>query len=325
MRVHRLGAAYDTFGQFPERGGAPSGIALSRDERTAYVYCRTTFDVLRIELDTGEKQYLHLAEDGLPADAAYGRRLFSSASSPSLSGGLACGACHPEGRDDGYVWREGKIGVDEATPRFVALRSNLKQADEAASEPPALYARQTPMLAGRMQTNGPFGWHGEQEGIAARLFAGFQLHRAGWDVGSGTPDTGQDLAKADYLADFLRSGLLPPPTVMRAPSALEEQGKRLFESSQTGCVSCHVPSTQFTDRGLAKLRGLPAGADFNHEPDVSFKTPSLWFVGGTPPYLHDGSAANLEDLLLTNDDRMGHTKQLKQDERNALAAYLRVL
>ncbi len=325
IRVHELGAGYDTFGGFPERGGAPTGIVLSRDEHFAYVWCRTTFDVVRVDLDKGEKQYAHLAEDALPADAAYGRRLFSNASNSVLSGGLACGACHPEGRDDGYVWREGNLGVFDKAARFVARRSNLKF-PEAAPEPlPELYPRQTPMLAGRVSTNGPFGWHGEEHDITDRMLAGFALHRGAWDNTSTSRDAGQDVAKIDYLADFLRSGLLPPPTLKRELSALEAQGKAVFESNETGCARCHAPSRQFTDRSVVPLRALAAHGDFAREPKTTFKTPSLWFVAGTAPYLHDGSAATLEELLLSNADRMGNTKQLSNEDRTALAAYLRVL
>jgi cytochrome c peroxidase len=56
-----------------------------------------------------------------------------------------------------------------------------------------------------------------------------------------------------------------------------------------------------------------------------FKTPSLLFVGGTPPYFHDGSAATLEEVLEKNRDRMGKTSHLSPDDRAALVAFLRTL
>jgi YVTN family beta-propeller protein len=325
IRVHSLGTGYDPFGTFPEHGGAPSGIALSRDQRWAYVYCRSTFDVIRVELDRGEQRRAHLADDGLPADAAYGRRLFANARSTALSGGLACAACHPEGRDDGYVWRESDQGV------FLGRRENAKHMlptsagfETPRSGPPAiLHPRQTPMLAGRARANGPYGWHGNNKDLVERLFAGFGLHRGEWQ-GSDS-DRGTDLAKIDYLMDFIRSGLLPPPTLSRPLSALEERGKTLFEDTRVGCAICHVPATEFTDRVATPLRVLKARPGFDPEADAAFKTPSLWFVAGTPPYLHDGSAATLEELVRTNADRMGKTSQLNDEERAALVAYLRVL
>ena len=329
VRVFPLGQSYDPFGTFPEHGGAPTGIALGRDERFAYVYCRSTYDVIEVELDTGRERLVHLADDALPADAAYGRRLFANAKSGSMSGGLACSGCHPEGRDDGFVWREGNLGEDDQSPRFIARRSNIKAGEQGSQDKPrqpaALYPRQTPMLAGRTRTSGPFGWHGENRDIVDRLLAGFHLHRAGWEATGSDRGKGEDIAKIDYLADFLRSGLMPPPTLARALSDAEARGKALFESNQVGCAHCHVPVTEFTDRQVIPLRPLPVRAGFDREDKTSFKTPSLWFLGGTPPYLHDGSASTLEDLLRTNADRMGNTTQLSAEDRDALAAYLRVL
>jgi hypothetical protein len=324
-RVYTLAPAYDPFGAFPDEGGAPSGIALTRNDAIAYVYCRTTFDVARVELDSGALRRLHVADDGLPVDAAYGRRLYTNARSSAISGGLGCAACHPEGRDDGYVWRETGDGSDA---RFIGLRENARLGTPFENPPPEQHEvrpRQTPMLAGRVRANGPFGWHGENADILDRLLAGFELHRPAWDASGADKNTGQHVAKIDYLADFLRSGLLPPPTLEREPSAIELRGKAVFESARTGCTRCHRPATEFTDRTGTALRALPVRAGFGGEDSNTFKTPSLWFVGGTPPYFHDGSARSLEELVRTNGDRMGDTRHLNPEEQAALAAYLKVL
>ena len=66
-------------------------------------------------------------------------------------------------------------------------------------------------------------------------------------------------------------------------------------------------------------------APFTADPDSAFKTPSLLFVGGTPPYYHDGRAPTLEALISGNDDRMGKTRQLSEEDRAALVAFLRTL
>jgi mono/diheme cytochrome c family protein len=324
-RVHPLTPAYDPFGGFPDQGGAPTGIALTRDDEVAYVYCRTTFDVVRVELDSGRLARLHLADDGLPADAAYGRRLYTNARNSAVSGGLGCAACHPEGRDDGYVWRE--IGAGEEA-RFIGLRQNARFNSAFENRPPErreVFPRQTPMLAGRVRANGPFGWHAENPDILDRLLAGFRLHRAAWDFSPADRSAGEHVAKIDYLADYLRSGLVPPPTLAREPSAIEQRGKAVFESPRTGCTRCHLPGTEFTDRTGTALRALPVRASFDAETAKTFKTPSLWFVGGTAPYFHDGSARTLEDLVRTNGDRMGDTRHLTPEEQAALVAYLRML
>jgi DNA-binding beta-propeller fold protein YncE/mono/diheme cytochrome c family protein len=335
-KTYDLAGAYDAFGHFPVRGGAPSAVALSEDEDTAYVYCSTTFDVARIDLATGKTSWLHLADDGLPADAAFGRRLFTNARSQELSGGLGCAACHPEGRDDGWVWREGKLAVFDGGDghRFIGLRANRKgqgadlPKDVVAAlkeKPHALHPRQTPMLAGRVRAPGPYGWHAESKTIIERLIAGFELHRGAWE-GSGDPTEGQGIARIDYLIDYLQSGLLPPPTLARELDDTEKKGKAIFEDkSKANCASCHVPESEFTDRAAYPLRALPTRPGFDEEPNLAFKTPSLRFIAGTAPYFHDGSSATLEDLVKSNGNRMGNTSGLSADDQAALVAYLKTL
>ncbi|UQA62190.1 cytochrome c peroxidase [Polyangium aurulentum] len=332
-RTYDLSGAYDAFGHFALRGGAPSAIALSEDEDTAYVFCRTTFDVARIDLATGKASWLHLADDGLPVDAAYGRRLFTNARSFELSGGIGCAACHPDGRDDGYVWREGMLSVRfHDFPRFVGLRANVKGANEntppnvqAAMQKPKLHPRQTPMLAGRVRASGPYGWHAENQTLIERLLAGFELHRGAWEDGGDTT-AGQNIAKIDYLIDYLQSGLLPPPTPVRELSEVEKKGKAIFENKNTAnCASCHVPESEFTDRTAYPLRALSTRQGFDEEENVAFKTPSLRFIAGTAPYFHDGSATTLEDLVRKNGTRMGNTSSLSADDQAALVAYLKTL
>jgi cytochrome c peroxidase len=179
------------------------------------------------------------------------------------------------------------------------------------------------MLAGRVRANGPFGWHAESPGLAERLTLGTTLHRASWE--SSTEAAGEQLSRLDYLMDYLRSGLLPPPTLVRTLDATELRGKAIFESDEALCSRCHVPASEFTDRSALPLPALPVRPGFDAERNPAFKTPSLWFIGGTAPYFHDGSQASLEDLVRTNRDRMGKTSHLGTDEQAALIAFLRTL
>jgi cytochrome c peroxidase len=74
-----------------------------------------------------------IAPDPLPPDLAAGRRLFLTERDRRISrDGRACAACHPEGRDDGLVWKLG------AGPR------------------------QTPTIVGRLD-RGPFGWQAKHD------------------------------------------------------------------------------------------------------------------------------------------------------------------
>ena len=244
-----------------------------------------------------------------------------------VSGGLACSGCHPEGRDDGHTWHEVKLKIGEHTATNFLAGSDLSvlSARWGDLSPEGTggvgYARQTPIIAGRVKAAGPYGWHGESPTLDARLRAGFGLHR--WDM----PYENKALVGVyvKELLGFVGVGLTPPPRVARALTDEEQKGRALFESPTTLCATCHLPASDYTDRNAAPLKAWKAPAGFAEDPNPAFKTPSLLYVGGSPPYLHDGRFETLESLVEYNQDHMGKTAQLSADERKALIAFLRTL
>ncbi len=330
---------------------APSGVVLSRDERDAFVFCRSTYDLAVVALR--DEPTLHgvrvpgaprlliaLGDDPLLAGvqkgdslyrnreaAALGRRLFYDATDETMSEGMGCAGCHPEGRDDGRIWLEvaerdgSRFFVAEAVQIAHGFRIGFRVEDrEPSGEGEAPRARQTPMLAGRVDAKGPYGWEGEDVDLAARLRSGFALHRFG-----GAERSGSDVdARTLMLGAFLRKGLAVPPRLSRELTELEQRGKAIFTSAATECATCHPPATGYTDR-VPMPTGIPQLSGHLDESKVKFKTPSLAFVGGTPPYFHNGSAPTLEDLVRENGDRMGKTRHLSQEEQAALVAFLKTL
>ncbi|APR87516.1 Cytochrome c551 peroxidase [Minicystis rosea] len=328
--------------------GAPSGVALSADEDTAYVYCRSTDSLAVVPLEgytvgaasrpyRREETYVvaRLAADPLPEPAAAGRRAYYDALDPVTSGGLGCAGCHPDGRDDGFVWRE--IHAEDAPgataaasrdrtqspPFFVANWLTLAaQSHDAAGT--LGHARQTPMLAGRVDAPGPYGWLAESADLVARIRAGFALHR--WSPSPASIyDATTQKTRAVPIAAFLREGLVPPPSRGRAPNAEEDRGREIFLSDTAGCARCHDPANGYTNRAALALPGRRSPAGFEPEAMPSFKVPSLFYVGATAPYFHDGAAASLEELVEQNLDHMGMTSHLSSDERQALVAFLRTI
>ena len=91
------------------------------------------------------------------------------------------------------------------------------------------------------------------------------------------------------------------------------------------CRGCHAPETEYTNRVAAPMKQPAASPPFAEDPNNAFKTPSLFWVSGTPPYYHDGRVRTLEELIANNDDRMGKTKHLSDADRAALVAFLRTL
>lgn len=337
------------------RGGAPSGLALSADEEIAYVHCRSTDDVVAVRLIDGPGYYksvlppmVHLVDDGeKPADESYalGRALFYDAHDEMTSGRLGCAGCHPDGRDDGHVWHELRLKDSETSivnfMSSMATFSTMSQRVESegygcgftAFEPEDFegtvesptgvgHPRQTPMIAGRVDAAGPYGWHGESADLAKRIAAGFTLHR--WRTPKQTTPEGM-VARAGHLAKFIRAGLKAPKKPTHTLNEEEQKGKTIFENSVTQCSRCHVPATGFTDRTPTPLSQPAVKLGFAKEENTAFKTPSLLNVGGTAPYFHDGRFATLTDLVEKNGDKMGKTSHLSAEDKKALVAYLETL
>jgi Di-haem cytochrome c peroxidase len=323
----------------PPTCGAPSGVALSADEDVAYVYCRSS-DALAVvpleEHDVGplprrwrrNEAYLmaRLAESPLPEPAATGRMLFYDASDPVMSGGLACAGCHPDGRDDGFVWREvhrndsACDGGSCEEPSFMVAHERLA-ADFDNPRGRKGRPRQTPMLAGRVDAAGPYGWLAESATLEARIREGFALHR--WSPSSEPRDAAvARRRRAEPLAAFLREGLVRPPRAA-AIEAAAARGREVFTSATTQCARCHDPDHGYTNGLTAALPARPNAIGFAADPKPIFRVPSLFYVGTTAPYFHDGAASTLEELVDENADHMGSTSQLTASERSDLVAFLR--
>lgn len=326
VRIYDLGRRRNEIFGTARECGAPTGMALSDDEDTLWVYCRTTDDVVQVELDTSRAQMsmshelrVVLAEPAADPNANTGRALFFNATDRIISGGLACSGCHPEGRDDGHVWHEARfLTADGTRTNFVGHQANIPATAHSQGVP-----RRTPMLAGRLKTKGPFGWHGESPTLPDREIAGFGLHRWG-----AIPDTAEltTQSRALFLAQYLRSGLVPPSSEKGEElSAQAKKGEEIFLSERAQCSTCHVPETDYTNQAVLPLTPLKTRPGFDDEKDQAFKTPSLRFLVGRAPYLHDGSASSLFNLIEMNHDRMGRTSHLGRADRDALIAFLETL
>ncbi|XXT24063.1 hypothetical protein WME94_21220 [Sorangium sp. So ce429] len=363
VKSYPVGGRYDPHIRVAGTCGAPTGLALSADEATAWVFCRATGDVAAIRLHDpiagpavapagaagsagvaggaptavaagaapaaalpagaapaeGPAALVHLADDPLGPEVAKGRRLFYSALDATVSGNLGCAGCHPEGRDDGYVWREATFGTaDGEHANFVGRPENIPEVAKRKG-----YPRRTPMLAGNVGAAGPYGWHGENEDLLARLQAGMGLHRWGGLPIDHTP--AGLAARATYLTMFIRRGLVTPTRAEGAADERVKRGQEIFHSDEAKCSRCHVPTSDYTDRMAYPMPKRPPPPGYDEDPRPEYKTPSLRFVGGRPPYLHDGRAGTLAELIEQNADWMGKTSHLSPEDRAALVAFLETL
>jgi cytochrome c peroxidase len=162
----------------------------------------------------------------------------------------------------------------------------------------------------------------------------------------GTDVNTDGIAKA--IAAFERTIVSGPSPYDRqlmgdetALSAAAQRGMRLF-NGKGHCISCHSgPSfsdQSFHNLGVGMDRKDPDRGRFDHTKNPAdtgkFKTPTLRNVAMTPPYLHDGSAKTLRDVVDLYDrggvpnphlDRLMLPLTLTAREKDDLVAFLEAL
>jgi mono/diheme cytochrome c family protein len=152
----------------------------------------------------------------------------------------------------------------------------------------------------------------------------------------------------DALAAYVTSLTQANPSPFRNPdgtlTADAIAGEALFHGPETRCAACHAPP-RFTDSDLAPLepgagsgiKAMPGGFLLHdvgtlkpgsgkrlNDTLQGLDTPTLLGLWETGPYLHDGSAATVMDVLTTANagDRHGKTSHLTARQLDQLAAYL---
>jgi YVTN family beta-propeller protein len=124
---------------------------------------------------------------------------------------------------------------------------------------------------------------------------------------------------ADAIDAYLKTlQPIPSPYLVKGKlPAAGQRGKKVFERS--GCATCHPPGL-FTD-----LKPYDVGTrNTQDDPGEPFDTPSLLEIWRTSPYLHDGSAATLREVVTSRNqrDQHGKTSKLSIQEIDDLCVYL---
>jgi YVTN family beta-propeller protein len=132
-----------------------------------------------------------------------------------------------------------------------------------------------------------------------------------------------DEKDVDALEAYINS-LKPEPgpvAVSPAMKASVDRGRKIFGDQRVGCATCH-PAPLFTN-----LKSYDVGTQGRYDAAGAFDTPTCVELYRTAPYLHDGSAATLADVLTTANrgDRHGHTSHLTKQQLRDLEAYLESL
>jgi cytochrome c peroxidase len=172
----------------------------------------------------------------------------------------------------------------------------------------------------------PLRWSAEwNESADSEFSVRFEQFGTGLITGTmhptlGPPNQGRSY-DLDCLATFIDS--LAAPARTHALTEAEQRGRAIFELPATGCARCHAAplytDLQVHDVGTADTYGEWFGPLID--------TPTLRFLYDSAPYLHDGSAATLSDVLTTKNpnDEHGVTSYLSEQELDDLIAFLLAL
>jgi DNA-binding beta-propeller fold protein YncE len=296
------------------RCGAPSGLAVSDDEKRAFVLCRSTTSLAVVKLDAppaphGQTEGAVVSLGPLPfqGEVQVGRQLFYDARDAHMSEHAACATCHADGRWDGHVWTH----VMGSWADALAERPH-NQPDDGDRDVPV----KSRVLAGRVREGGFVGMHAEAKDLEQHVLFGFKRHWGGRDLAGEIP-------RAKALVAFVTKGLKGPAPERRALTELEKTGRELFTSE--ACVGCHTPETRYTNGRVEPLVALPARPGFDvHQKAHELRVPSLVHVGEAGPWFHDGSAETLEGALDQHYGRL-HRSAPDANKRAALVAFLRTL
>ena len=288
-------------------GDNPRGVVLSPDGSTAYINNTLAGTVSVVDANSySVTEVITVTTIPLPPAMLYGKRLFFSSARPDLAQArwVSCNTCHVEGEQDGRTWLLQYLG------------------DVPPGEEPVI-RRNTTSLLGMIETY-PLRWSAEwNESADSEFSVRFEQFGAGlidgdmYSTRDGPPNQGRSY-DLDCLALFIDSLVVPART--HALTSAELRGKTLFESAGTGCATCH-PAPLYTDLQVHDV-GTANGEGEWFGPLID--TPTLRWLYDSAPYLHDGSAATLHEVLTTKNtnDEHGVTSHLTQDELADMIAFL---
>jgi DNA-binding beta-propeller fold protein YncE/cytochrome c peroxidase len=329
---------------------SPIGSVLDLRDSLLFIHYLLSRDVAVYDVSNGTSGSPRLlaliptsAGEPMSPQVLLGKRVFYNAADTRMAkdGYLSCATCHIDGGKDGRVWDFTHKG--EGLRRTTDLRGRL-----AGGGPVHWSANFDEIQDFEHDVRGAFGGDGF---LSNEQFQSGTRSRTLGDKKAGLSP------ELDALAAYVASLAAIPPSPFRgsdgAMTEAGKRGKRVFERQEVGCAVCHAPP-HFTDSrlGSADTPVLPGpvsvfpGAsslrtaegfvlhDVGTFGPLSGKrmtdtlpgldTPTLKGVWMGGPYLHDGSAATLRDVIdsANHGDKHGKTSQLNAQDKDDLIAYL---
>jgi YVTN family beta-propeller protein len=300
---------------FPQVGKHPRAIRVSPDGKEVYIYSALDYEVAVFDANARKLDAVKVCEPPKTAQWRRGKELFVSAKQP-MGGArwISCSSCHPDGLGDARVWQNPE--GDRRTPHLFGLAHThpLHWSADRDEVQDFEYTIRGTLMRGR------------------GLFRGELKRGKDFDLTALEMDLSGKSADLDALALYTNSFQSRPSPHAAGSGKLTpeaQRGKKLFFAPETKCATCHT-GPYYTDSSLKKpfnLHDVGTGDSPREKMGAKYDTPTLVGVYRTGPYLHDGRAKSLRDVLTTcnNDDRHGKTSHLKPTEVDELVAFLKSL
>lgn len=282
-------------------GAVPKGLAISPDGKYLYVAEQLEDRISVINTSTLEtEKTIALGGPSRITVARQGRRLFNNAGH-TFQNQFDCYTCHPDMHEDGLVYNMASKDMGRNLTNTQSLRD--------ISDTP------------------PFKWNGKNQTV---------YKQDGMRFSTVLTRTEQFSYKdLDAITSYILTGIPYPPNLLYNPTGeltdSQLKGKAIFERTKTNtgkeipesnrCITCHTPP-YFTNLKMAYVKTLAASDD-----SILFDTPHLNNIYASPPYLHDGRAATLEEIWTKygKDEKHGEVNDLTKIQLNNLVDYLKSL
>lgn len=256
------------------------------------------------------------SSEPLQAEVLLGKQIFYNAMDLRMGQDsyTTCAACHLDGRGDGRVWDFSQLGE--------GLRNTTSLLGNAG------------MGRGLVHWSGNFDEIQDFEGPIRNLFGGLGFMDDADFVADGRdhplgPSKAGFSADLDALAAYVGSLDVDDRSPHRNSDGTlttdGQAGRVLF--AQLNCQRCHAgPAFTDSSAGLRHDVGTLSAASGQRlgGPLLALDTPSLRGLFGSAPYLHDGSAAALDEVLVARNPMGAHgdTAALSPIQRDQLIAFL---
>jgi YVTN family beta-propeller protein len=282
-------------------GADPKGLALSPDGKLLYVAEQLDDKVAVINTESLETvSSVDLGGPKRITVARQGRRLFNN-SGHTFQNQFDCYTCHPDMHEDGLVYNMASKDMGRNLTNTQSLRE----------------IRETP----------PYKWNGKNQTV---------YKQDGMRFSTVLTRTEQfSYNDLDAITAYILTGIKYPPNLLYNPEGklteAQKRGKIIFERTKdnTGkvipesnrCVTCH-PAPYYTNLQMANVGTLACSDD-----TIKFDIPHLNNIYASPPYLHDGRAATLEEIwtLYGKEDKHGVANDMNKNQLNDLVEYLKSL